>query len=51
MVLASLRREHLIQVGPLLLGDSVWAVIREEKFTNWDSFKDVVEQRYGLTEE
>ena len=43
VVLAGLRREHLVQVGPLLLGDAVWAVVREEKFTNWDSFKDVVE--------
>lgn len=39
-----------MQVGPLLLGEAIWAVLRDQLFGGWESFKAVVEDRYGLTE-
>ena len=45
-----LRRAHLMQVGPLLLGEAIWAVLRDQSFEGWESFKTVVEDRNGLTE-
>ena len=50
IALPTLRREHLMQVGPLLLGEVIWAVLRDQSFEGWESFKAVVEDRYGLTE-
>ena len=39
-----------MQVGPLLLGEVIWAVLRDQSFEGWESFKAVVEDRYGPTE-
>ena len=50
ITLPMLWRAHLMQVGPLLLGEAIWAVLRDQSFKGWESFKAVVEDRCGLME-
>ena len=50
ITLPTLRWENLMQVGPILLGEVIWTVLRDQSFEEWESFKAVMEDGYGLTE-
>lgn len=46
---ALLHREHIQQVGPLLLGQAAWKNICNDGYRDWHEFKSLVEECFGMT--
>ena len=42
---------HIAQLGPFVLGDTAWQLFGGAYFWDWDTFKECVEARYGLTKD
>ena len=45
-----LQQVHLRNLGPIILGQAVWTLMKCLPFNDWDEFKATVEERFGLTE-
>lgn len=41
--------KHVGALGPHILGDAVWQLVRLDDVSNWGQFKRSVERRFGLT--
>ena len=44
-----LRREHLRQVAPVLLGPMVWEMFKHEAWDSWGEMEAAVDRRFGLS--
>lgn len=49
MILDDLEHEHISHLGPLILGDMIWAEFKHQEFFDWDDFKKAVDDKYGMT--
>ena len=49
--LNNLRREHLHQLGPHLLGEVIWGAIEHREFDTWFEMQALVDERWGLSPE
>ena len=44
-----LRRPHIRELGPVVLGSPVWQLLQNALVDDWDELKQAVERRFGLT--
>ena len=42
---------YIAQLGPFVLGDTAWQLFGRVYFRDWDTFKECVKARYGLTKD
>ena len=42
---------YIAQLGLFVLGDTAWQLFGGAFFQDWDTFKEYVEARYGLTKD
>lgn len=41
--------QHIRQVAPVVLGEPVWELVKNEVFTSWGDLRVVVDRRFGLS--
>ena len=44
-----LRRPHIRELGPVVLGSPVWQLLQNALLDDWEELKQAVEHRFGLT--
>ena len=49
IVLEDLDYNHISHLGPLILGDMIWAEFKNKDYLSWDEFKEAVDEKYGMT--
>ena len=37
-------------LGPIILGEAAYAILAGKPFSDWDEFREVVEEHFGLTD-
>ena len=42
---------YIVQLGLFILGDTTWQLFGGAYFRDWDTFKEFVKARYGLTKD
>ena len=46
IVLEDLDYNHISHLGPLILGDMIWAEFKNKDYLSWDEFKEAVDEKY-----